>query len=263
MRPRLLNLLANNAKRGAFRAEGDTILLYDVVVGSEEEAAWFGGVSPEAFRTQLQAMRGTVHLRINSPGGDVFGAVAIAQAMREYEGEIIAHVDGLAASAASTIAVAASRTIMAPGSFLMIHKAWTIMLGNSDEFLAEAALLEKIDGSIAQGYAAKSGQPVEGFAAAMQAETWYTAEEAVAAGLADEIAAARPSAGAPAAKWDLSAFAAPPKNDTVTVSVTVTVEDDDDAEQDPADPAEAGETEQQNAERRARIHAVRMLAPTA
>ena len=161
MRPNLLNLYRANARRGQFSAQGNTLFVYDVIVGSDADAEWFGGVSPEAFTKALRAMIGPVSVRINSPGGDVFAGRAMAQAMREYPDEITAHVDGVAASAASLLAVTPARCIMAPGSMLMIHQAWTIGLGNAGDFRATAELLAKIDVTIADDYAAKSGRPAE------------------------------------------------------------------------------------------------------
>ena len=209
---KLFNLYSANAKRGTFKAEGNSLFLYDVIVGSDDEAAVWGGVSPQAFGKALAGMSGTIHLRINSPGGDVFAARAMAQAMREYKGDIIAHVDGYAASAASLIAVTASKAVMAPGSFLMIHKAWTLGVGNSDDLLASAALLEKIDATLADTYAAKSGKDAAMFAEMMAAETWFTPQEAIDAGLCDEIAPEKAKAKAMAA-WDMTAFGAPPAAD--------------------------------------------------
>lgn len=115
-----------------------------------------------------------------------------------------AYVDGVAASAASLLAVTAAETVMAPGSMMMIHEAWTIGLGNKGDFLATAALLEKIDASIVETYQAKAGGEPEGWAAAMAAETWYTAAEAVAAGLADRVSEATPPAAQ--AAWDLGVY---------------------------------------------------------
>ena len=203
MHNRLLNLYAKNAKRGAFRATGNTIRLDDVIVGSDLEAEFWGGVSPQAFRRALDGMQGEVTLRINSPGGDVFAARTMAQAMREYDGAINVIVDGLAASAASIIAVSASNVRMAPGSMMMIHKAWSIAMGNSDDFMDVAGLLEKIDGTIADTYAAKGKGDKERYAELMGAETWFTAEEAVEEGLADEAISDGPKAKS---SWDLSAF---------------------------------------------------------
>ena len=238
---KLLGFLSANAKRGAFRAEGNTLFIYDVIVSNDLDAEWFGGVSPKAFVDALSALSGDVALRINCPGGDVFAAVAIAQAMREYPGAITVHVDGYAASAASVIAVAGDKVVMAPGSFMMIHKAWTIAGGNSDDFLGTADLLDKVDGSIAEAYAAKAGGDAARFAPMMTAETWFTAAEAVAAGLADEVAPDKPKAlGA----WDLSAFASAPKVEPEQASPP------------PSEPAD-------NSAHRRRLHAVRMLAPTA
>lgn len=224
----LRSLLRLNARKGEFKAEANTIYLYDVIVSDEADAEW-GGVAPKAFIDALKAMSGTVHLRINSPGGDVFGATAMAQAMREYKGEIVAHIDGLAASAASVIAAGADRVVMAPGSMLMIHNSWTLAFGNRNDFRATADLLEKVDGQIAQAYAAKSGGTAADFAPLMDAETWFTPEEAVSAKLADEIAADKPKAYA---SWDLSVFAKAPQAmapvTTVTTcrTVTTTIEEE-------------------------------------
>lgn len=206
----LRRLLAANARKGEFRAEGDTIFIYDIIVASDADAEWLGGVSAEAVVRQMRAMSGPINVRINSPGGDVFAARAIQAAMEAHGAEITAYVDGYAASAASVIAAAADRCVMAQGAFLMIHRAWTITLGNAEELRAEAAVLEKIDTSIAETYAARSGQSVEHFSELMAAETWFTAQEAVDAGLASEIAEKVPKA---AARWDLSAYASPPKVD--------------------------------------------------
>ena len=128
----------------------------------------------------------------------------MAQAIREHPGKVTAYVDGVAASAASLLAVTAAETVMAPGSMMMIHEAWTIGLGNKGDFLATAALLEKIDASVVETYQAKAGGEPEAWAAAMAAETWYTAAEAVAAGLADRVSEAK--APAAQAAWDLGVY---------------------------------------------------------
>jgi ATP-dependent Clp protease, protease subunit len=208
---RLFNLFARNAKKGAFRAEGNTIYIYDVIVSSDLEAEYFGGVSPEGFSRALAGMTGPVSLRINSPGGDVFAARAMAAAMREYSDEITAYVDGYAASAASLIAVSASRALMAEGSFLMIHKAWTWAMGNSSDLVATAALLDKIDGTLAETYARKTKGEAAEFAQRMADETWYSAQEAVESGLADGLQAEAASANSSARNaWDLSVYARAP-----------------------------------------------------
>jgi ATP-dependent protease ClpP protease subunit len=220
MKNRLLNLFQANTKRGSFRAEtgagGNIIELYDVIVSSDAEASWYGGVSLQAFSKALNSMTGDVALRINSPGGDVFAGIAMAQLMREYKGgDITAHVDGYAASAASLVAVAAKKCVMAPASMMMIHKAWTFAIGNSDDLLETADLLDKIDGQLAETYAAKSGKPAAEFTAMMAKDTWFTPQEAIDAGLADELAGdddekSKKSAQA-RALWDMSAFENAPK----------------------------------------------------
>ena len=200
----LHRLIQANRGRGSFRAEGNRLVIYDVIVASDADAAWLGGVSAETFQREIRAMGGDIELRINSPGGDVFAARAMAQAIREHPGKVTAYVDGVAASAASLLAVTAAETVMAPGSMMMIHEAWTIALGNKGDFLATAALLEKIDASIVETYQAKAGGKPEAWAAAMAAETWYTAAEAVAAGLADRVSEAK--APAAQAAWDLGVY---------------------------------------------------------
>jgi ATP-dependent Clp protease protease subunit len=195
--------LANKGK-GDFRAEDNTIWLYDVVAADEDEAMWFGGVSPRQFMAALAQTTGPVTLRINSPGGSVFGAQAMVAAMRAHPQPITAQVDSLAASAASVIATEASKLVMAPGAMLMIHKAWGMVIGNEDDMRQTADLLAKIDGQIADTYARRAGGDKEEYLALMAAETWLTAEEAVTAKLADAII--EENTQRPQARWDLSAF---------------------------------------------------------
>jgi ATP-dependent protease ClpP protease subunit len=168
----LRQLLVTNARRGSFRAEADVIMIYDVIVASDADAEWLGGVSAETIVRQIRSMTGPLTLRINSPGGDVFAARAIQAAMEAYPDQITAYVDGYAASAASLIAVAADRCIMAGSAFMMIHKAWTMCCGNADDMMSEATLLEKIDTSLADTYTAKAGETPEYWADLMRAESW-------------------------------------------------------------------------------------------
>ncbi len=169
------------------------IFLYDAIASNKEEAEWWGGVDPETF---VKAVRGidaqNIHLRINSPGGSVFAARTMEQALREHKATVTVHIDGLAASAASFLAMAGDEIIMSDGAMMMIHKAWTVSWGNADDLLAEATLLEKLDGTLANTYAKRAGGDESTFADYMRNETWFTAEEAVAAGLADTIYDAEP-----------------------------------------------------------------------
>lgn len=205
----LLKLLASNRRKGTFRAEkseSDTIYLYDMIVDSDVEAEWWGGVSSQSFIKTLNSMDAPViHLRVNSPGGSVFAARAMEQALREHKSQIIAHVDGLAASAASFLIMGADEIEAAPGSFIMIHKAWTFAFGNSDDMLKTAGLLEQIDGSLVKTYADHTGQSTEDVEAWMSAETWFEADKAVELGFANRIAEKSKKAKA-SAEWDLSAY---------------------------------------------------------
>lgn len=246
---KLLNLYKANAKKGSFKADGNTIYLYDVIVSSDIEAEWFGGVTPMQIADQLKGMSGDVQLRINSPGGDVFAAVAMSQMLREYSGKVVAHVDGYAASAASIVACAADECVMAKGSMMMIHKAWTIGIGNADDMRSTSDLLDKIDGQIAQGYADKSGKDVAEFIEAMSAETWFTEQAAVDAGLADRVAEDAPKKTKNSSQWDLSAFEHAPKPDEVVPE--------------PETQAEEIDNSQTERERRIRMMQVRLLQEAA
>lgn len=221
MKNKLFQLMALNKGAGSFKLEtsGDeaTLWLYDMIVDSDVTAEWWGGVSAESLVKELRGLSAsTIHIRINSPGGDVFAARTIEQAIREHSATVIAHVDGYAASAASLVSSACDQVIMAPGSFIMIHKAWTIAIGNADDLMGTADLLEKIDGTIAQSYENKAGDAGKDtdFGALMAAETWLTPEEAVAVGLADEVASSGPKASAQP-RWNMSAYqhAPTPVND--------------------------------------------------
>lgn len=214
--PNLTKLLASNKKRperlpqSKIVAKDDetTIYIYDAIVADEDTAYWWGGVSAETLVPEIRAIKGgTIHLRINSPGGDVFAAQTICQAIRDTGAKVIAHVDGYAASAATVIATAADEVEISDGGFFMIHNAWTWAMGNANDLTATVALLTKIDGSLAAQYAKKSGMSVEDVRAAMDAETWYSADEAVAAGLVDRIAVGKKAE----ASWDMSAYAKAPK----------------------------------------------------
>ena len=207
MMPQIKMRLANKGA-GEFRAESNVIWLYDEIASDMEEAEWMGGVAPQQFIDALSQTTGPVTLRINSPGGSVFGAQAMVAAMRAHPHPITAQIDSLAASAASVIASAASETIMAPGSMLMIHRAWGMAVGNEADMRDTAEILSKIDGQLAENYAARSGGDVEKFLELMAAETWFTAQEAIAVGLADRIIEANTQR--PKAKWDLSAYAKAP-----------------------------------------------------
>lgn len=218
MANQLLKLLASNKARPAAmpqsrietEKEGDTvtIYIYDAIVSDDITAQWWGGVSAETLVPEIRNIKGgTINLRINSPGGDVFAAQAVCQAIRDTGAKVVAKIDGYAASAATVIAAAADECEISEGGFYMIHNAWTFAMGNASDMTATAALLNKVDGTLAAQYAKKSGMDVDDVRAAMDAETWYTADEAVAAGLVDRIAEGKKAE----ASWNMSAYAKAPK----------------------------------------------------
>lgn len=151
---------------------------------------WFSdGVTAKDVAAQLSGIRGPLDVHISSSGGDVFDGLAIADAIRSHPAPVTTYVDGLAASIASVIAQAGEKRVMAPGSMLMIHDAWGFPDDcNEAGLLKMAATLGKVSDNLAQQYADRAGGTPQQWRQAMQAETWYTADEAVAAGLADEVA---------------------------------------------------------------------------
>ena len=159
-------------------------------------------ITAKSIMSQLADMSGDVTVRISSGGGDVYAGIDIMNALKNYDGgEVTVIVESLAASAASFIAVGgADRVLMRASSELMIHRAWTWAEGNADEVAKTLKDLERQDTKLANIYAAKAGGTVEDWLAAMSDETWYTADEAVAAGLADEVIAEKTTAPEPAAK---------------------------------------------------------------
>lgn len=147
---------------------------------------------------------------INSPGGDAFGGLAIGNALRRNKARVTVHVDGLAASAASVVAMGGDEVVMGHGAQLMIHDASAICWGDAADMTKTAEMLDKLSNSYAAVYALRGGT-ADHWRAAMRAESWYTAQEAVDAGLADRALGA--DEGAPAADveaaWDLSMYRHP------------------------------------------------------
>jgi len=206
----LMKLMVQNKKRGFFSVENmenneSTIYVYDVIVSTDDEAEYWGGISPEAFIKTLNDIKSdTVHVRYNSPGGDVFAARAMEQSIKDHPSHIVSHVDGYAASAASYMALAGDEVIINESGFFMIHKAWTFAYGNSDDLLKTAELLDQIDGTLINTYEKATGQNSEDIEQWMKEETWIGGAQAVELGFADSIAEEKPKAQAKA--WDLSAY---------------------------------------------------------
>lgn len=173
--------------------------------------SWGGdwGTSAKEFVSVLDSLDDSVEeirLQINSPGGEVFEGIAIMNALRAHKAKVTAVVDGLAASAASFIAASAGTTLMARNSEAMVHSAWGICIGNAADMQKMSDLLDHLSDNIASVYVAKSGRPLSDWQELMLAETWFSADEAVEAGLADGIDEAADGSEAKNA-FDLSVFA--------------------------------------------------------
>jgi ATP-dependent Clp endopeptidase proteolytic subunit ClpP len=166
------------------------ILLYDEI--------GFWGVTAKEFVAALAGITANqITVRINSPGGDVFDGLAIYNALKAHPATIKTNVEGLAASAASFIALAGDTVNIAPAAFMMIHKAWGFAIGNADDFRDMVVTLDKIDGQLADIYAKKTGKTKDEMLALMKGEadgTWFTADEAKALGLVDAVTGDAPAA---------------------------------------------------------------------
>ena len=147
------------------------------------------GVEADEFVQMLSGIdTESITLHINSPGGDVFDATAIYTALRDHPAEIETRIDGIAASAASFIAQAGDRVVMAKHATMMIHDPWGFTIGNAEDHQKQAEVLDKIGDNLASIYASRAGGSVREWRDVMLTETWYSDQEAVSAGLADEVA---------------------------------------------------------------------------
>jgi ATP-dependent Clp endopeptidase proteolytic subunit ClpP len=164
------------------------IVIYDAIGKSfwDDDA-----VSAKQFIDALAEMGETknITLRVNSPGGDVFDGVAIYNAIKNHKAKVTAHIDGIAASAASYIVMAADKIVMPSNAFMLIHQASGFSMGNAEDMLAIAADLQRLDKSITSTYAARTGQKPAKVAALMKEDRLMDAEEAKSLGYADEITA--------------------------------------------------------------------------
>lgn len=168
-------------------AEDETeITLYDVI-GKD----WWGnGVDAKTFSAELKKVKtSNIRLKVNSPGGDVFDGIAMYNDLKSHKARVIVEVTGLAASAASVLAMAADEIQIGKNAHIMIHDAWSWTVGNKTDLREVADLLEKIDEGLAETYADRTGKSMEEIAALMSAETWMRGQEAIDAGFADALIA--------------------------------------------------------------------------
>jgi ATP-dependent Clp protease protease subunit len=217
---RLLQLIRDNA---AARSEGEPAVRVDAAEEGDAHVyvydvidAWWGASAAALVEALRSVGDRAVQLHINSPGGDAFEARAMAAAIVAHPGKVTSRIDGLAASAATYLALAANEVRMTDGGMFMVHNAWTIAWGNKAELRATADLLEKVDASIAADYTRKTKKSNDQVRQWMDGETWFTAAEALDQGFVDAVDPttkrdSKAAAQASAARWDLSAYARAPK----------------------------------------------------
>lgn len=195
---RPLNLVRNGTEASLY--------IYDVI-----DSYW--GVSAMDVVAQLNLIGDAqlLHVYLNTPGGDVFEGRAIMAEIRRFAGKTVAHIDSLCASAGTSIAMACDEVEMSKGAFFMIHNASGWAYGDKQDMRETADLLEKVEGAIITDYTDKTGKDAAEIAAWMDAETWFTAEEALAAGFIDRLAPESASTAETTNLWNLAAFNRAPK----------------------------------------------------
>ena len=165
--------------------------------GTIAEESWFDDdITPQLFREELNAGSGDITVWINSPGGDCVAAAQIYNMLMDYRGSVTVKIDGIAASAASVIAMAGTRVLVSPVSMMMIHNPATMAMGDAAEMQKAIAMLDEVKESIINAYEIKTGMSRAKLSHLMDAETWMDAHTAVDLGFADEIMARPADAGA-------------------------------------------------------------------
>ena len=167
------------------RNEGERTLFLN---GEISDETWYGDeVTPKLFKDELLSGEGDITVWINSPGGDVFAAAQIYNMLMDYKGHVTVKIDGLAASAASVIAMAGTKVLMSPVAMMMIHNPATIAIGDTAEMKKAIEMLDEVKESIINAYAEKSHLSRNKIARLMDEETWMNAEKALQLGFVDGI----------------------------------------------------------------------------
>jgi ATP-dependent Clp protease protease subunit len=164
---------------------GDRVLRIDGEIASE--TWWDDEVTPAIFRKELFVSKGNITLWINSPGGDCVAASQIYAMLIDYPGDVTVKIDGIAASAASVIAMAGAKVLMAPTALMMIHNPLTIAVGDTEEMQKAIAMLDEVKESIINAYRTRTSMSRGKISQLMDAETWMNAKKAVELGFADGI----------------------------------------------------------------------------
>lgn len=172
-----------------------------------DEIGYFGITAGQFVEELRNLVVDEIDLHVNSPGGEIFDGIAIFNCLNAHRARVTSYVDGLAASIASVITMAGERVVMGRNSQMMIHDGMGLCIGNAEDMRRMAEDLDRQSDNIAAVYTDRAGGSVDEWRERMRAETWFTADEAVSAGLADEVVAPT-RGGAPATEnnWDLSIF---------------------------------------------------------
>lgn len=165
--------------------ENERTLYFD---GYIAEDSWFQDeITPKQFKAELSEASDNISVWLNSPGGDVFAATQIYNMIKEYPGKVVVKIDGLAASAASVIAMAGDEIHMSPTGMLMIHNPSTAIFGEASDFQSGIAMLNEVKEGIINAYEQKTGLSRIKLAHMMDAETWMSAKKAVSLGFVDKV----------------------------------------------------------------------------
>ena len=164
--------------------EGRT-LYFDGYIAQD---SWFDDdITPKQFKSELINSEGDIVVWLNSPGGDVFAASQIYNMLKEYNGKVTVKIDGIAASAASVIAMAGSEILMSPVAMMMIHNPATVIYGEASDLQSGIDMLSEVKESIINAYEQKTSLPRNKISKMMDAETWFSAQKAVELGFADKV----------------------------------------------------------------------------
>lgn len=195
---RLNKSVFKKTKAGFYNKE--TVKEETILYIYDEISPW--GIDAKSIVKDIASATGPIRMKLNTPGGNVFDGIAIYSAMRASKNEISVDIEGIAASAGAIIAMGGTKINMAENAFLMIHEAWTLMVGNASDLRKEADVLEKIDEQIVNIFSKKSGKDNKEVKKALSAETWFNGQEAMDWGLIDNIIETEPAQNL----FDLSVF---------------------------------------------------------
>ena len=184
MKRKFWNCIRNEADEEKGVPESRTLFLN----GEISDETWFGDeVTPKLFKSELESGDGDITVWINSPGGDVFAAAQIYNMLMDYPHNVTVKIDGLAASAASVIAMAGTEVLMSPVAMMMIHNPATVAIGDAGEMKKAIDMLAEVKESIMNAYEIKTGLSRPRISHLMDAESWFNATKAVELGFADGI----------------------------------------------------------------------------